>query len=155
MLCVDEKSQIQALNRTQPVLPIGLGYVEGITSDFGQDGSLWVLANLNIQPQRTCSARMQTDHEKRNNLPFLRHLDESMPQELDLHLIVDNYATHKHPKVRTWFAQRPRYHMHYTPTYSSLAQPGGTLVRANSPTCQSPELVPPVSTTWSRKSTPS
>jgi putative transposase len=58
-------------------------------------------------------------HRHQEFLSFLRHLDESVPAQLDLHLIVDNYATHKHPKVRTWLAQRPRYHLHYTPTYSS------------------------------------
>jgi transposase len=58
-------------------------------------------------------------HRHQEFLSFLRHLDESVPPELDLHLIVDNYATHKHPKVRAWLAQRPRYHLHYTPTYSS------------------------------------
>ncbi len=118
VLCVDEKSQIQALNRTQPVLPMGLGYVEGITHDYVRHGTTTLFAAFDIATGAVfteCKPR----HRHQEFLSFLRHLDESMPPELDLHLIVDNYATHKHPKVRTWLAQRPRYHMHYTPTYSS------------------------------------
>ncbi len=118
VLCVDEKSQIQALNRTQPVLPMGLGYVEGITHDYVRHGTTTLFAAFDIATGAVfteCKPR----HRQQEFLSFLRHLDESMPPELDLHLIVDNYATHKHPKVRTWLAQRPRYHMHYTPTYSS------------------------------------
>src|SRR5215469_8243360 len=118
VLCVDEKSQIQALNRTQPVLPMGLGYVEGITHDYVRHGTTTLFAALDIATGAVfteCKPR----HRHQEFLSFLRHLDQSVPSELDLHLIVDNYATHKHPKVRTWLAQRPRYHMHYTPTYSS------------------------------------
>jgi putative transposase len=118
VLCVDEKSQIQALNRTQPVLPMGLGYVEGITHDYLRHGTTTLFAALDIATGAVfteCKPR----HRHQEFLSFLRHLDESVPPELDLHLIVDNYATPKHPKVRTWLAQRPRYHMHYTPTYSS------------------------------------
>jgi putative transposase len=99
VLCVDEKSQVQALERTQPMLPMGLGYLEGVTHDY----------------YRQCKAR----HRHQEFLSFLRHLDASVPPELDLHLIIDNYATHKHPKVRAWLAARPRYHVHFTPTYSS------------------------------------
>jgi putative transposase len=118
VLCVDEKSQVQALNRTQPVLPMGLGYVEGITHDYVRHGTTTLFAALDIATGAVfteCKPR----HRHQEFLSFLRHLDESVPPELDLHLIVDNYATHKHPRVRTWLAQRPRYHMHYTPTYSS------------------------------------
>ena len=118
VLCVDEKSQIQALNRTQPVLPMGLGYVEGVTHDYVRHGTTTLFATLDIATGAVfteCKPR----HRHQEFLSFLRHLDESVPPELELHLIVDNYATHKHPKVRTWLAQRPRYHMHYIPTYSS------------------------------------
>jgi transposase len=118
VLCVDEKSQIQALNRTQPVLPMGLGYVEGVTHDYVRHGTTTLFAALDIATGAVfteCKPR----HRHQEFLSFLRHLDESVPPELELHLIVDNYATHKHPKVRTWLAQRPRYHMHYIPTYSS------------------------------------
>ncbi len=118
VLCVDEKSQIQALNRTQPVLPMGLGYVEGITHDYVRHGTTTLFAALDIATGAVfteCKPR----HRHQEFLSFLRRLDAAIPQPLEVHLIVDNYATHKHPKVRTWLAQRPRYHVHYTPTYSS------------------------------------
>jgi transposase len=118
VLCVDEKSQIQALNRTQPVLPMGLGYVEGVTHDYVRHGTTTLFAALDIATGAVfteCKPR----HRHQEFLSFLRRLDSSIPQQLEVHLIVDNYATHKHPKVRTWLAQRPRDHIHYTPTYSS------------------------------------
>jgi putative transposase len=118
VLCVDEKSQIQALNRTQPVLPMGLGYVEGITHDYVRHGTTTLFAALDIATGAVfteCKPR----HRHQEFLSFLRRLDDAVPADLDVHLIVDNYATHKHPKVRTWLAQRPRYQIHYTPTYSS------------------------------------
>jgi putative transposase len=118
VLCVDEKSQIQALNRTQPVLPMGLGYVEGITHDYVRHGTTTLFAALDIATGAVfteCKPR----HRHQEFLAFLRRLEEAIPANLDVHLIVDNYATHKHPKVRTWLAQRPRFQIHYTPTYSS------------------------------------
>ena len=118
VLCVDEKSQIQALNRTQPVLPMGLGYVEGITHDYVRHGTTTLFAALDIATGAVfteCKPR----HRHQEFLSFLRSLDGCVPAELEVHLVVDNYATHKHPRVRTWLAQRPRFHMHYTPTYSS------------------------------------
>ena len=118
VLCVDEKSQIQALNRTQPVLPLGLGYVEGVTHDYVRHGTTTLFAALDVA---TGAVFTECKHRHRHQefLAFLRRLDECIPAELDVHLIVDNYATHKHSKVRTWLAQRPRYQIHYTPTYSS------------------------------------
>jgi transposase len=118
VLCVDEKSQIQALNRTQPVLPMGLGYVEGVTHDYVRHGTTTLFAALDIATG-TVFTECKPRHRHQEFLAFLRRLDACIPQPLDVHLIVDNYATHKHPKVRTWLAQRPRYHIHYTPTYSS------------------------------------
>jgi len=118
VLCVDEKSQIQALNRTHPVLPMGRGYVEGVTHDYVRHGTTTLFAALDIATGAVfteCKPR----HRHQEFLSFLRRLDACIPEELDVHLIVDNYATHKHPKVRTWLAHRPRYHIHYTPTYSS------------------------------------
>lgn len=118
VLCVDEKSQIQALNRTQPVLPMGLGYVEGVTHDYVRHGTTTLFAALDIATGAVfteCKPR----HRHQEFLSFLRQLDACIPEQLDVHLIVDNYSTHKHRKVRTWLAQRPRYHVHYTPTYSS------------------------------------
>jgi putative transposase len=118
VLCVDEKSQIQALNRTQPVLPMGLGYVEGVTHDYVRNGTTTLFAALDIATG-TVFTECRPRHRHQEFLAFLRRLDECIPSGLDVHLIVDNYATHKHPKVRTWLAQRPRYQIHFTPTYSS------------------------------------
>jgi putative transposase len=118
VLSVDEKSQIQALNRTQPVLPMGLGYVEGVTHDYVRHGTTTLFAALDVATGAVFT-ECKPHHRHQEFLSFLRRLDECVPQELGVHLIVDNYATHKHPKVRTWLAHRPRYHIHYTPTYSS------------------------------------
>ncbi len=118
VLSVDEKTQIQALNRTQPMLPMGLGYVEGVTHDYKRHGTTTLFAALNVASGEVitqCKAR----HRHQEFLSFLRHIDQSVPPELDVHLIVDNYATHKQAKVRAWLAARPRYHVHYTPTYAS------------------------------------
>ena len=118
VLCVDEKSQIQALNRTQPVLPMGLGYVEGVTHDYVRHGTTTLFAALDIATGAVfteCKPR----HRHQEFLSFLHQLDACIPEQLDVHLIVDNYSTHKHRKVRTWLTQRPRYHIHFTPTYSS------------------------------------
>jgi putative transposase len=118
VLCVDEKSQIQALDRTQPVLPMGLGYVEGITHQYKRHGTLTLFAALDLATGHVLT-QCKKRHRHQEFLAFLKHIDANVPDELDIHLVVDNYATHKHAKVRNWLAQRPRYHMHYTPTYSS------------------------------------
>jgi putative transposase len=99
VLCVDEKSQIQALNRTQPVLPMGLGYVEGVTHDYVRHGTTTLFAALDIATGAVfteCKPR----HRHQEFLSFLRQLDACIPEQLDVHLIVDNYPTHKHRKVR-------------------------------------------------------
>lgn len=118
VLCVDEKSQIQALDRTQPLLPMGLGYVEGVTHDYIRHGTTTLFAALEVATGQVIS-QCKPRHRHQEFLQFLRHLDQNVPPELDLHLIVDNYSTHKHPKVKRWLAMRPRYQIHYTPTYSS------------------------------------
>ena len=118
VLCVDEKTQIQALNRTQPMLPLGLGYVEGVTHDYVRHGTTTLFAALNLVGG-TVLTQCKSRHRHQEFLQFLRHIDENVPKGLDIHLIVDNYATHKHSKVRRWLAARPRYHIHYTPTYAS------------------------------------
>jgi putative transposase len=118
VLCVDEKSQIQALERTQPVLPMGLGYVEGVTHDYYRHGTTTLFAALDTLDGKVitlCKPR----HRHQEFLAFLNHLDRRVPAGLDIHLVADNYGTHKHPKVKTWLARRPRYHIHYTPTYAS------------------------------------
>lgn len=118
VLCVDEKSQIQALERTQPVLPMGLGYVEGITHDYVRHGTTTLFAALDVANGQVIS-RVRAQHRHQEFLDFLRQIDKQTPPELDLHLIVDNYVTHKHAKVKAWLLRHPRVHMHFTPTYSS------------------------------------
>jgi len=118
VLCVDEKSRIQALDRTQALLPLGLGYVEGVTHDYVRHGTTTLFAALDIasgQVLTQCKAR----HRHQEFLQFLRHIDANVPGDLNIHMVVDNYGTHKCPKVRRWLAARPRYHVHYTPTYAS------------------------------------
>lgn len=118
VLCVDEKSQIQALERTQPMLPMGLGYVEGVTHTYHRHGTTTLFAALNVVTGEVITQCKQR-HRHQEFLQFLKHVDTSVPKRLDIHLIVDNYATHKHERVRRWLAAHPRYHVHYTPTYSS------------------------------------
>jgi len=118
VLSVDEKSQIQALERTAPLLPMGLGYVEGVTHDYLRHGTTTLFAALDVQ-SGDVFAQCKRRHRHQEFLAFLRQLDTQVPAHLDVHLILDNYATHKHPTVRAWFAKRPRYHVHFTPTYSS------------------------------------
>ena len=116
VLCVDEKSQIQALERTQPMLP--LGYTECSTHDYTRHGTTTLFAALDVATGNVihqCKAR----HRHQEYLQFLRHIEANVPKDLDIHLVVDNYATHKHQKVKRWLAARPRYHVHYTPTYGS------------------------------------
>jgi putative transposase len=118
VLCVDEKSQIQALERSQPLLPLGLGYAEGVTHDYRRHGTTTLFAALDVangQVITQCKKR----HRHQEYLEFLRHIERNVPSELDVHLIVDNCATHKHIKVKRWLAERPHWQVHYTPTYSS------------------------------------
>ncbi len=118
VLCVDEKSQIQALDRTQPLLPIGLGYVEGVTHDYIRHGTTTLFAALDITTGKiltSCKKR----HRHQEYLQFLKEVDANIPSDLKIHLVVDNYATHKHPAVKRWLAAHPRYQVHYTPTYAS------------------------------------
>lgn len=118
VLCVDEKTQVQALDRTQPVLPMGLGYVEGVTHDYVRHGTTTLFAALDIASGQVLT-RCKPRHRHQEFLGFLNHIDANVPPDLDIHLVVDNYATHKHEKVKRWLAARPRYHPHYTPTYAS------------------------------------
>jgi putative transposase len=118
VLCVDEKSQIQALDRTQPLLPMGLGYAEGVTHDYVRHGTTTLFAALDIATGQVLT-RCKTRHRHQEYLDFLKHVDANVPQDLDIHLVVDNYSTHKHPTVKRWLALRPRYHVHFTPTYAS------------------------------------
>ena len=118
VLSFDEKSQIQALERTQPILPLGLGYAEGVTHDYFRHGTVTLFAALDIVTGGVIS-QCKPRHRHQEFLSFLKHLDGNTPAAMELHLIADNYATHKHPRVKAWLARHPRFHLHFTPTYSS------------------------------------
>ena len=118
VLCVDEKSQIQALERSQPLLPLGLGYVEGVTHDYKRHGTTTLFAALNIATGKVI-AQCKPRHRHQEFLQFLRHIEQNVPGDLDVHLVMDNYSTHKQAKVKKWLAARTRFHLHFTPTYSS------------------------------------
>jgi transposase len=118
VLCVDEKSQIQALDRTQPSLPMKKGRAGTFTHDYKRNGTTTLFAALDMLDGRVtgqCLAR----HRHQEFLTFLRRLDREYQVDLDLHLILDNYGTHKHPAVRAWLAKHPRFVLHFTPTSSS------------------------------------
>ncbi len=118
VVCVDEKSQCQALERTQPMLPMGFGYVEGVTHDYKRHGTTTLFAALDVLTGAVLG-RCKPRHRHQEFLSFLREIDRTVPTHLDIHAIVDNYRTHKHPKVNAWLAARPRWHLHFVPTYSS------------------------------------
>lgn len=118
VLCVDEKSQIQALNRTQPVLPMRPGQAERRTHDYERHGTTTLFAALDVRTGRVLGECHQR-HRAKEFLQFLGSIEASVPVELDVHVVMDNYGTHKTASVRRWFARRPRFHIHHTPTYSS------------------------------------
>ena len=97
---------------------MGLGYVEGVTHDYVRHGTTTLFAALDIATGEVL-AQCKRRHRHQEFLAFRRHIDTNVPAHLDIHLVVDNCATHKHPKVKAWLARRGRYHMHYTPTYAS------------------------------------
>jgi transposase len=118
VLCVDEKSQIQALDRTQPMLPMRPGQMERRTHDYRRHGTTSLFAALNVA---TGNVLGQT-HRRHRSVEFRKFLDlidVSVPQDLAVHLVIDNYATHKSPLIRNWLVKRPRFHVHFTPTYGS------------------------------------
>lgn len=118
VLCCDEKSQCQALERTQPGLPLGMGHIRTATHDYIRHGTVTLFAALSYLDGRILSQTAER-HTHKEWLIFLKHLEAETPAKLDLHLIVDNYATHKHPKVKAWVRKHPRVHLHFTPTSSS------------------------------------
>ena len=118
VLCCDEKSQCQALERSQPGLPLGMGQIRTRTHDYVRHGTTTLFAALSMLDGRVL-ARTETRHTHVEWLRFLRQIERETPPELTLHLIVDNYATHKHPVVRAWLARHPRVQQHFTPTSSS------------------------------------
>jgi transposase len=118
VLCVDEKSQIQALDRTQKSLPIYPGRCETMTHDYKRNGTTTLFAALDMLEGRLIGQCMPR-HRHQEFIKFLKQIDVETPPELDLHLIVDNYATHKHPKVEAWLKRHKRFHFHFIPTSSS------------------------------------
>lgn len=118
VLCVDEKSQIQALDRTQPGLPLRAGRQRTLTHDYKRHGTTTLFAALSTLDGKVIGACLPR-HRHQEFLRFLKQIDAETPPELALHLIVDNYATHKHLKVKAWLRRHPRFHLHFTPTSAS------------------------------------
>ena len=118
VLCCDEKSQCQALERTQPGLPLGVGHVRTATHDYVRHGTLTLFAALDYLQGKLITT-IAEQHRHQEWLAFLKKIDRLTPKSLDIHLIADNYATHKHPEVKAWLGKHPRFHMHFTPTSSS------------------------------------
>jgi transposase len=118
VLCVDEKSQIQALDRTQPLLPLQPGQVERRTHDYKRHGTTSLFAALELKTSRLIG-QLHRRHRSVEFRKFLDVIEAQVPASLDIHLIMDNYSTHKTATIRKWFAKRPRFHVHYTPTYGS------------------------------------
>lgn len=118
VLCCDEKSQCQALERTQPGLPLGQGHIATRTHDYYRHGTVTLFAALNYLNGKILAERAPR-HRHQEWLKFLQRIEREAPPGVDVHLILDNYATHKHPKVLRWLARRPRFHLHFTPTSAS------------------------------------
>ena len=118
VLCVDEKSQIQALDRTRPLLPLRPGLPARQTHDYIRNGTTTLFAALSMLDGKVIGDCMPR-HRHQEFIRFLKHIDTETPHAPDLHLIVDNYGTHKHPRVQSWLQRHPRFHMHFIPTSSS------------------------------------
>ncbi|MEO8756039.1 MAG: IS630 family transposase [Casimicrobiaceae bacterium] len=118
VLCCDEKSQVQALDRTQPGLPLKKGRAQTMTHDYKRHGTTTLFAALNVLDGQVIG-QCQQRHTHAEWLKFLRKIDRETPKDKTLHLIADNYATHKHPAVQEWLAKHPRFNMHFTPTSAS------------------------------------
>ena len=118
LLCMDEKSQIQALDRTQPGLPMKKGRAGTMTHDYKRNGTTTLFAALNVLDGHVIGACLPR-HRHREFLRFLRRVDREVPKGLQIHMILDNYATHKHDQVELWLSQHPRFHLHFIPTSSS------------------------------------
>src|SRR6267154_1501618 len=118
VLCVDEKSQMQALDRTAPILPLMPGTPDRKTHDYVRHGTTSLFAALDIATGKVIGQH-QRRHRHQEFLRFLKTIDANTPQDLDLHLICDNYATHKTPQIKPWLAAHPRFHLHFTPTSGS------------------------------------
>jgi transposase len=118
VLCVDEKSQIQALDRTQPLLPMRPGQLERRTHDYQRHGTTSLFAALDVKTGKVIG-QIHRRHRSLEFRKFLDTIEANVPADLDVHVIMDNYGTHKTATIRNWFAKRPRFHVHFTPTYGS------------------------------------
>jgi transposase len=118
VLCVDEKSQIQALDRTQPLLPMRPGQPERHTYDYMRHGTTSLFAALNVATGEVIG-RCRERHRSQEFRKFLDEIEARVPKDMDVHLVLDNYGTHKTPSVQRWLAKRPRFHVHFTPTSAS------------------------------------
>lgn len=118
VLCVDEKSQIQALDREQPVLPMMPGMPERRTHNYVRHGTTSLFAALDVASGFVIG-KCYKRHRASEFLDFLKEIDARVPDDLDIHVVMDNYATHKTPRIKAWLARRPRYHVHFTPTSAS------------------------------------
>ena len=118
VMCVDEKSQVQALNRTQPILPLAPGVPARQTHDYERHGVTSLFAAMDVASGVTISSCYRR-HRHQEFLRFLNDIEDNLPPGLDVHLVMDNYGTHKVSKVRAWLARHPRYHVHFTPTSGS------------------------------------
>jgi transposase len=118
VLCVDEKSQIQALDRTQPLLPLSFGIAERRSHDYVRHGTTTLFAALDLATGKVIG-ELHRRHRSDEFLKFLRTIDQSVPWQLNIHLVMDNYGTHKTASVKAWFARHPRFHLHFTPTSGS------------------------------------
>lgn len=118
VLCVDEKTQIQALDRTQPLLPMRPGQAERRTHDYKRHGTTSLFAALDVK-SGTVIGECHRRHRSSEFLKFLNTIDDVTPEDLDLHLVLDNYATHKTPAIHRWLVKHPRFHLHFTPTSAS------------------------------------
>jgi len=117
VLCVDEKSQCQPLERSQPSLPLGLGYVQGYTHDYGRHGTTTLFAALDIADGQVLT-QCRPLHRRQEFLDFLRLIARNVPDQLDVHLVVDNDGSHKHATIKGWLARHERFHLHFVPSYS-------------------------------------
>ena len=118
VLCVDERSQIQALDRTQPLLPLTFGVAERRSHDYVRHGATTLFAALDLATGQVMG-QLHRRHRATEFLKFLRTIEQNVPPDLAIHLVMDNYGTHKTPSVRAWFARYPRFHLHFTPTSGS------------------------------------
>ena len=150
VLCVDEKPQVQALDRTQPVLPMAPARTERATHDYARHGTTSLFAALDVATGAVIG-KCHRRHRHQEFVKFLDHVDAALPREpgVSVHVVLDNYATHKTPAVKRWFLRHPEYHLHFTPTSSVVAQPGRAVLRRDHRGAHPPRACSPACRNWS------